>query len=314
MSNPNAVLAEPLTLGQGRVSRGTLCSGKMFVLMSFLMGLVCAVLFTHMPVTSSEVEEPDIDMFGSELANPAMRGMSCPRSPGLGMSVTAMQDKLQEYGIPTSPMARYVLTQYAATRDVSMAAEAKEEFSKLDPVTQEKFKKLSRDIVVKAETIDPKDMAGVSAPFGFWDPAGFSKDRKLGAFRAAELKHGRVCMVAFLGIVWSEKSHPYFDAWGDGPFVSAVASHFTPTAASNFWPAFWALTAGHELLLELYRTEGKTVHEHQGDLGFDPLGLKPKDPAELKELQTKELNNGRLAMISVMGIMAQELVTGKKIF
>merc|ERR1712078_763279 len=94
-------------------------------------------------------------------------------------------------------------------------------------------------------------MAGVSAPFGFWDPAGFSKDRKLGAFRAAELKHGRVCMIAFLGMVWSEKSHPYFDAWGDGPFVSAAASHFTPTAASNFWPAFWIMTAGHEFATEL---------------------------------------------------------------
>jgi hypothetical protein len=281
----------------------------MLVLVSFLMGLVCAVFFTEVLVTGSEVEEPDIDMFGN-----AMMGMSCPRSPGLGMSVAAMQDKLQQYGIPTSPMAKYVLTQYAATRDVSMAAQAREEFSKLDPVTQEKFKKLSRDIVVKAEALKPAEMAGVSAPLGFWDPIGFSKDRKLAVYRAAELKHGRVCMIAFLGMVWSEKSHPYFDAWGDGPFVSAAASHFTPTAASNFWPAFWALTAGHELLLELYRTGGKSVYEHQGDLGFDPLGLKPSDPKELKELQTKELNNGRLAMLATMGIIAQELVTGKKIF
>merc|ERR1712176_22585 len=105
--------------------------------------------------------------------------------------------------------------------------------------------------------------------------------------------HGRVCMIAFLGMVWSEQSHPFFDAWGDGPFVSAAASHFTKTAASNFWPAFWALSAGHELLLELYQTKGKSVYEHQGDLGFDPLGLKPTDPKELKDLQTKELNNGR---------------------
>ncbi len=31
-----------------------------------------------------------------------------------------------------------------------------------------------------------------------------------------------------------------------------------------------------------------------GDLGFDPLGLKPTEPEALKEMQTKELNNGRL--------------------
>merc|ERR1712014_516705 len=171
-------------------------------------------------------------------------------------------------------------------------------YTKLDLVTQAKLKKLGMDIVVKAQTLKPEEMAGVSAPLGFWDPAGFSKDKKLAVFRAAELKHGRVCMIAFLGMVWSEKSHPYFDAWGDGPFVSA----------------FWALSAGHELLLELYQTQGKSVYEHQGDLGFDPLGIKPSDPMELKEIQTKELNNGRMAMLATMGILAQELVTGKKVF
>ena len=47
------------------------------------------------------------------------------------------------------------------------------------------------------------------------------------------------------------------------------------------------------------------------NLKSDPLGLKPSDPAELATLQTKELNNGRLAMLAVAGIIAQELVNGK---
>merc|ERR550514_570514 len=51
-----------------------------------------------------------------------------------------------------------------------------------------------------------------------------------------------------------------------------------------------------------------------GDLGFDPLGLKPTDPAELKEMQTKELNNGRLAMIAAAGMIVQELATKEKLF
>jgi hypothetical protein len=51
-----------------------------------------------------------------------------------------------------------------------------------------------------------------------------------------------------------------------------------------------------------------------GDLGFDPLGLKPTDPAELKEMQNKELNNGRLAMIAAAGMIAQELASGEKLF
>ena len=51
-----------------------------------------------------------------------------------------------------------------------------------------------------------------------------------------------------------------------------------------------------------------------GDLGFDPMGLKPKGEAELLAMQNKELNNGRLAMIAAAGMIAQELATGKKLF
>jgi light-harvesting complex I chlorophyll a/b binding protein 1 len=42
--------------------------------------------------------------------------------------------------------------------------------------------------------------------------------------------------------------------------------------------------------------------------------LKPTDPEELKTMQTKELNNGRLAMIAAAGMIAQELATGQKLF
>ena len=47
-----------------------------------------------------------------------------------------------------------------------------------------------------------------------------------------------------------------------------------------------------------------------GDLGFDPLGLKPTDPAELRTMQEKELSHGRLAMLAAAGFIAQEAVTG----
>merc|ERR1712094_140873 len=52
-----------------------------------------------------------------------------------------------------------------------------------------------------------------------------------------------------------------------------------------------------------------------GDLGFAPLGLKPDDEQELFELQTKELNNGRLAMIAIAGFVAAELKSpGTEVF
>ena len=51
-----------------------------------------------------------------------------------------------------------------------------------------------------------------------------------------------------------------------------------------------------------------------GDLGFDPLGLKPKNERDFKDMQTKELNNGRLAMMAIAGFVAQELFTHENIF
>ena len=51
-----------------------------------------------------------------------------------------------------------------------------------------------------------------------------------------------------------------------------------------------------------------------GDVGFDPLGMKPVDGAGLLAMQDKELNNGRLAMIAVAGMTVQELVTDATLF
>merc|ERR1712014_86755 len=237
--------------------------------------------------------------------------LACPAS-GPVLSVNAMQARLRQYGVPSSPMERAALAQYAATRDISLAAQAKEEFAKLDPATQSKLKKLTKEVVVRAASLSPEDYAGVTEPLGFWDPAGFSEkeDADIAAYRRAELKHGRVCMQASLGILVAENYHPIFDNWNEGPFVSAVATHFSETASKNFWPAFWIMAAGHELATSIADYEGK----EEADYGFDPLNLKPDDPDALLELQNKELNNGRLAMVGAAGLIAQELVTGKGVF
>lgn len=51
-----------------------------------------------------------------------------------------------------------------------------------------------------------------------------------------------------------------------------------------------------------------------GNLGFDPLGLLPDDEKEAYDMKTKELNNGRLAMIAVAAFVAQELRSQEPIF
>jgi hypothetical protein len=57
----------------------------------------------------------------------------------------------------------------------------------------------------------------------------------------------------------------------------------------------------------------RSSHE-PGNLKFDPLKLKPRNDREYKAMKTKEINNGRLAMLAVAGMVAQELVTNTPIF
>merc|ERR1719240_988505 len=89
-----------------------------------------------------------------------------------------------------------------------------------------------------------ENMAGVTAPLGLFDPLGISTnvpEGKLFFYREAELKHGRVCMLAILGLIVAEKG-AFIPILGQGipsdtpafllgtPFVQNV-----PLA--NFWPA-----------------------------------------------------------------------------
>ena len=51
-----------------------------------------------------------------------------------------------------------------------------------------------------------------------------------------------------------------------------------------------------------------------GDFGFDPLRiLKNATPEAVKDMQAKEINNGRLAMMAVLAFVIEEVVTGKPV-
>jgi len=181
---------------------------------------------------------------------------------------------------------------------------------------KQKVEMLKADVLAKA-----KSMAGVTEPLGFFDPAGFCTDcseGKLCFFREVELKHGRVAMLASLGFLVGEQFHPLFGGNIDVPSYLA----FQQTPLQTFWGAVVAAIAIPEIYSVYDFNEPGTNAEQwtmktDGAIGFqdfDPLGLKPEDPEELKEMQTKELNNGRLAMIGAAGMIAQELVSGEKIF
>jgi len=160
-------------------------------------------------------------------------------------------------------------------------------------------------------------MVGTVAPFeeGF-DPFSFSEGasfEQVRTWREAELAHGRVGMLAAAGFLVQEKFHPLFNADG-GPAVDQI-----PKLPVVMWPLITIFIAGCESLRisKGWSNPNEPNHVFQkllpeyvpGDIGFDPLGLKPTDPEEFRTMQTKELQNGRLGMIAAAGFLAQEAVS-----
>ena len=162
-------------------------------------------------------------------------------------------------------------------------------------------------------------LPGGANVLGEFDPAGFleGKDKlEVYRLREAELTHGRVSMLASLGFLVQEKFHPLFSGDG-GPAIDQI-----PELPVWLWGVMLAGIAGAEQtriakgwakLDQSTQTSQSTLREgyYPGDLGFDPLNLKPESPEEFRLMQEKELSHCRLAMISALGFLMQEAVTGQ---
>jgi light-harvesting complex I chlorophyll a/b binding protein 1 len=177
-----------------------------------------------------------------------------------------------------------------------------------------------------------KTLPGISAPFpDMFDPAGFAagaKVRDIRRWRESEIVHGRVAMLAALGFIIGEQLEdiPAF-LNADGHITGPAIYQFQQVEARGaiFWePLLLAigLCESYRVALGWASPTGngfnsvKDADEYElGNLGFDPLGLGPKDdPVAWKEMQTKELNNGRLAMIAIAAFTVEELVSHQEIF
>lgn len=169
------------------------------------------------------------------------------------------------------------------------------------------------------------DLPGALAPVGVFDPLGFADKadaNTLKRYREAELTHGRVAMLAVVGFLVGEKvegSSFLFDAQVSGPAITHLSQ-----VPVGFWLALTiAIGACEQYRATVGWVEPENVPVDQpgllradyipGDIGFDPLGLKPANAEDFKIMQTKELQNGRLAMLAAAGFIAQELVDGKGI-
>merc|ERR1719247_628975 len=128
----------------------------------------------------------------------------------------------------------------------STAIKAMESFSGMEVVSEvqnmpsqniAQTEDMKVNVLAKAKTLP-----GITAPLGFFDPLGFCSqvsEGRLCFFREVELKHGRVAMLATIGILASEAFHPM---WGGQIDVPAYIA-FQQTPLQTFWPAVVAAIA-----------------------------------------------------------------------
>lgn len=122
--------------------------------------------------------------------------------------------------------------------------------------------------------------------------------------REAELKHGRLAMVASILLPLSEQfsDNLGINFFQDHPELVSVGVSFM------FASEFLSMIRGWEN--PLVKPFALKNDYQPGDLG---LNVEVIDES-LGDKMDKELNNGRLAMIGILGMMMQELVTQQQLF
>merc|ERR1712216_668413 len=124
--------------------------------------------------------------------------------------------------------------------------------------------------------------------------------------REAEVKHGRICMLAATGaIVQDLYTFPFMSKWYQGEKMWGL--HDAAIKSGAMWQVLFFVGL-LEIPFMLNLANGSV--DGTGDLGFDPLGLKD-DPDTFARRQVSEIKNGRLAMIAISGMTHHYFLTGK---
>merc|ERR550514_37535 len=141
-------------------------------------------------------------------------------------------------------------------------------------------------------------MVGAEAQF---DPLNLSDIVDQSYARTAEIKHGRIAMLACVGVIAQTKVHWFGDAYTESDFFAAISK------------VGWGINA--QIFVGIGILELVTLKTTFGDdgarLGFDPLGYwARRTPEQRRRGLAQELANGRAAMIGIMGFFAAQVQPG----
>jgi len=169
--------------------------------------------------------------------------------------------------------------------------------------------KMSRAIPFLEE---PASLKGYVGDVGF-DPMGISTYFDVKWCREAEIKHGRVAMLATVGFVMAE-------FWTIPGYERVADSNLAPFSVGGSAMCQIVIWMG---ILEFWTNKGNVTMENMfndpkrvpGNLGFDPMGLAVgKSEEDMKEMELKEIKNGRLAMLAIGGMIHHNWITGDPLF
>eukprot|EP00620_Florenciella_sp_RCC1587_P014652 CAMPEP_0182571064 /NCGR_PEP_ID=MMETSP1324-20130603/11978_1 /TAXON_ID=236786 /ORGANISM="Florenciella sp., Strain RCC1587" /LENGTH=223 /DNA_ID=CAMNT_0024785537 /DNA_START=64 /DNA_END=731 /DNA_ORIENTATION=- len=221
---------------------------------------------------------------------------------------------------------------FAKTAILATLAASASAFTPTTPSMAISFPKLGKAKTAKAviPTVPDEDKplterlggVGVSKPFaeGF-DPLGFATRadaQEMIKYREAELKHGRVAMLAVPGFLLSEDFHPFFPnlpKWEYGIFALQDTLEQS-SGVVGLAGAILAIAAFEARSFKAWEvpegtpgSEASTYFKMKTDIvpgATLPAGPWTSDklsPEEFAGKQTAELNNGRLAMIAIFLIV-----------
>ncbi|EJK45155.1 hypothetical protein THAOC_36248 [Thalassiosira oceanica] len=157
---------------------------------------------------------------------------------------------------------------------------------------------------------------GAQAPLGFFDPLGMLDDADQARFdrlRFVELKHGRIAMLAFLGQITTRSGH-FFD--GNIDYSGHAFSSYPSGLAAIFGDDAIPKAGIQQILAFIGILELAVMKGIDNDQGNEFVGdfrngkfvnsWNSFDDATKMRKRAIELNNGRAAMMGILGLMVHE--------